>query len=234
MAPVAAGIAILVAGVVPPSRDPRTPPVDWSGDVAIRCSTSDCSETPRFTAASGAVTVAFFALSGFIFLVTQYFQFLKAYSPFATGVRLLPVAAGVGSAVNDATRLLGGTLGVAVIGSVAASLYAGRLGSTLPAGLPAAVREAATGSVGGAIVAAQRAAAGGLGAAADQLRIAAIQAFEHSFAAGCLVALGVAAAGALVAWFALLPARPRRAIPAAGSTLPAAHSRPLSRLRAAG
>src|SRR6266496_2754444 len=279
MAPVAAGIAILVAGVVPPSRDPRTPPVDWSGDVAIRCSTSDCSETPRFTAASGAVTVAFFALSGFIFLVTQYFQFLKAYSPFATGVRLLPVAAsvaisslvgtrlavrvgqaggdhrdgpdqragdeghhgvvskeqaGVGSAVNDATRLLGGTLGVAVIGSVAASLYAGRLGSTLPAGLPAAVREAATGSVGGPIVAAQRAAAGGLGAAADQLRIAAIQAFEHSFAAGCLVALGVAAAGALVAWFALLPARPRRAIPAAGSTLPAAHSRPLSRLRAAG
>src|SRR6266545_3544546 len=95
MAPVAAGIAILVAGVVPPSRDPRTPPVDWSGDVAIRCSTSDCSETPRFTAASGAVTVAFFALSGFIFLVTQYFQFLKAYSPLGTGVRLLPVATSV-------------------------------------------------------------------------------------------------------------------------------------------
>ena len=35
--------------------------------------------------------------------------------------------AGVGSAVNDATRLLGGTLGVAVIGSVYASLYASRL-----------------------------------------------------------------------------------------------------------
>ena len=31
--------------------------------------------------------------------------------------------AGAGSAVNDATRLFGGTLGVAVIGSVAASLY---------------------------------------------------------------------------------------------------------------
>ncbi len=105
MAPVAAGIAILVAGVVPPSRDPRTPPVDWSGDVAIRCSTSDCSETPRFTAASGAVTVAFFALSGFIFLVTQYFQFLKAYSPFATGVRLLPVAASVAISSLVGTRL---------------------------------------------------------------------------------------------------------------------------------
>ena len=35
--------------------------------------------------------------------------------------------AGVGSAVNDSTRLLGGTLGVAVIGSVYASLYGSRL-----------------------------------------------------------------------------------------------------------
>ena len=60
---------------------------------------------PRFTAASGAVTVAFFALSGFIFLVTQYFQFLKAYSPFATGVRLLPVAASVAISSLVGTRL---------------------------------------------------------------------------------------------------------------------------------
>jgi MFS family permease len=35
----------------------------------------------RFSAASAAVTVAFFALFGFIFLVTQYFQFLKGYGP---------------------------------------------------------------------------------------------------------------------------------------------------------
>ena len=34
-----------------------------------------------------------------------------------------PEQAGVGSAVNDATRLVGGTLGVAVLGSVYASLY---------------------------------------------------------------------------------------------------------------
>jgi hypothetical protein len=40
--------------------------------------------------------------------------------------------AGVGSAVNDATRLLGGTLGVAVIGSVYASLCATRLTGSLP------------------------------------------------------------------------------------------------------
>ena len=35
--------------------------------------------------------------------------------------------AGVGSAVNDTTRELGGTLGVAIVGSVFASVYSGRL-----------------------------------------------------------------------------------------------------------
>ena len=39
-----------------------------------------------------SVTISFFALFGFIFLVTQYFQFVKGYGPLSTGVRLLPVA----------------------------------------------------------------------------------------------------------------------------------------------
>src|SRR5205807_2403967 len=59
----------------------------------------------RFTAASGAVTVAFFALSGFIFLITQYFQFLKGYGPLATGVRLLPVATSVAITSIVGTKL---------------------------------------------------------------------------------------------------------------------------------
>src|SRR4029077_1952236 len=50
--------------------------------------------------------------------------------------------AGVGSAVNDATRLLGGTLGVAVIGSVYASLYGSRLSALLPAHTPARLARA--------------------------------------------------------------------------------------------
>jgi EmrB/QacA subfamily drug resistance transporter len=338
MAPVAAGIAALVLTVVPPSRDPTTPPVDWvglllsavgmgvlvfaiieapdagwgsartiaslaasvvvlAGFVVVERRRADpmvdigLFRNPRFTAASGAVTVAFFALSGFIFLVTQYFQFLKAYSPLATGVRLLPVAtavavasllgtrlavrvgnrqvvtsglvllcaafgwiattsaatsyleivaqmlvlgtgmgltsapateaimgvvpkekAGVGSAVNDATRLLGGTLGVAVIGSVAASVYAARLGAALPAGLPNGVPEAAKGSVGGAIVASHQLPGAGLRPVADQLRVAAVHAFERSFSVGCLVAAAVAAAGAALAWV-VLPARPATAAP---------------------
>src|SRR5262249_28652614 len=45
--------------------------------------------------------------------------------------------AGVGSAVNDATRLFGAALGVAVTGSVAASLYSSRLDQTLPPRPPA-------------------------------------------------------------------------------------------------
>ena len=46
----------------------------------------------RFSAASGAVTVTFFALFGFIFLVTQYFQFVRGYGALSTGARILPVA----------------------------------------------------------------------------------------------------------------------------------------------
>jgi MFS family permease len=40
---------------------------------------------PRFSAASGAVTVSFFTLFGFIFLITQYFQFVRGYDPLSAG-----------------------------------------------------------------------------------------------------------------------------------------------------
>ena len=44
------------------------------------------------------MTVAFFSLFGFIFLMTQYFQFIKGYGPLSAGVHLLPVATSVGVA----------------------------------------------------------------------------------------------------------------------------------------
>ena len=251
---------------------------------------------PRFTAASASVAISFFALSGFIFLVTQYFQFLKGYGPLSTGVRLLPVAstvaissilgarvavrvgtklvvasglflmaafyvwvttaaattgygtiaaqmvvlgtgmgltsapateaimgvvpkakAGVGSAVNDATRLLGGTLGVAVIGSVYASLYASRLTSTLPKVVPAAVEHAAHGSVGAALTAAGKLAHGGHPALAAAIHNAASSAFFHGFHAANYVSAGVAAAGALMA-LTLLPAQPTASTDEASET----------------
>ena len=115
--------------------------------------------------------------------------------------------AGVGSAVNDATRLLGGTLGVAVIGSIYASLYASRLTSALPAGFPSTARrrrttpwvprsESRTGC--------DHAGNPSLGSAVHD---AASSAFLQGFHAGDMVAAGVAAVGALMA-LRLLPAHP--------------------------
>jgi EmrB/QacA subfamily drug resistance transporter len=115
---------------------------------------------------------------------------------------------GIASAVNGSTRLFGGTLGVAVIGSVAASLYTSRLAATLPAGLPAPAIAAARGSVGGAAVAAQHLSQAGLAGQARALEHVAVLAFLRSFSGSCLAAAAVAAVGALlVALF--LPARPR-------------------------
>ena len=63
---------------------------------------------------------------------------------------LPPSRAGVGSAVNDATRELGGTLGVAVVGSIFSSVYAARLGDGAWAQLPGDVLAQAQDSVGAA------------------------------------------------------------------------------------
>ena len=191
---------------------------------------------PAFSAASGSVTIAFFALFGFIFLITQYFQFIRGYGTLSTGVRILPVAlsiavgsvagaslairigtrvivacglilfglvfawiavspvnepylqiaaqmvimgtglgltstpatesilsvlpparAGVGSAVNDATREAGGALGVAVIGSVFSSAYLSRLTASPVHELPAPAFAAARNSVAAALVIARQA-----------------------------------------------------------------------------
>jgi EmrB/QacA subfamily drug resistance transporter len=241
----------------------------------------------RFSAASGAVTVSFFTLFGFIFLMTQYFQFIRGYGPLSTGVHLLPVAlsvgagsvagtqlavragtklvvtaglvamagfyvwvaastsattnygiisvqmvvyglgmgltsapatesimgavslrqAGVGSAVNDSTRLLGGTLGVAVIGSIYASLYGARLTAQLPAGLPGRISAIAHQSVGAAFAVAARATAAGHAAAGQAIHAAATNAFLRGLTVGCLVAGLVAAAGAVLAVI-FLPAQP--------------------------
>ena len=271
----AAGLAVLGL-LVAAERATASPMIDMS-----------LFRNPRFTAASASVAIAFFALLGFIFLMTQYFQVVRGYSPLTTGVRLLPVAASVGvasvagtrlavrignkiivggglllfcaalawiaavsqntsygviaaqmvvlgtgmgltqapatesimgavprrkagiaSAVNGSTRLFGGTLGVAVIGSVAASLYTSRLTALLPPGIPARALAAARGSVGGAAIAAQHLSRAGLAGPAHALDNAATLAFLHSLTGACLVAAGVAAVGVLVVAL-FLPARPR-------------------------
>jgi EmrB/QacA subfamily drug resistance transporter len=240
----------------------------------------------RFSAASVALTITFFALMGFIFLVVLYMQFLKGYGPLSTGLRILPVAttvgitsvlgtslavrigtklvvagglvslavglawvssvsastsyvtivgqmvllgagigltsapatesimgavsdakAGIGSAINDATRILGATLGVAVIGSIFASLYASELDDSLSTRVPDAAAAAAHESVGAAFAAAAQLDAAGQTSLALALRDAASTAFFAGFGAACLVAAAVAATGAiLAAW--LIPAQP--------------------------
>ena len=242
----------------------------------------------RFTAASAAVTCAYFALFGFVFLITQYFQLVHSYRPLETGLRMLPVAtsiavgsilgmllavrlgnklvvtaglllftsafiwistlsastsyleiagqmiplglglglaaapateaimgavplnkAGIGSAMNDATREVGGTLGVAVIGSVYASLYASTLADSaaaqqLPPGLRSVVEE----SIGAAATVAEQVGAAGDVASAQAISQAANAAFLDGLAAGSYIAAAVTAIGAIVALL-FLPARPK-------------------------
>jgi hypothetical protein len=122
--------------------------------------------------------------------------------------------AGVGSAINDATRILGATLGVAVIGSLYASLYASRISNGLGVDLPGGAADAADRSVGGALGAADQLAAAGHGDLAAALRESAAAAFFHGFETACLVAAAVAIAGAVMA-IALLPAQPPRPAPEA-------------------
>ena len=49
-------------------------------------------KNPRFTAASGAITLTFFTLFGVLFLLTQYLQSVLGYSPLKAGAVLIPQA----------------------------------------------------------------------------------------------------------------------------------------------
>ena len=55
--------------------------------------------------------------------------------------------AGVGSALNDVTRNVGGALGIGILGSVFNSIYSSDVAGAV-AGLPAAAADAARNSIG--------------------------------------------------------------------------------------
>ena len=90
----------------------------------------------RFSAASGSVTVAFFTLFGFIFLMTQYFQFVRGYGPLSTGVHLLPVALSVGAGSVAGTQLAvrAGTKLIVTIGLIAMAAFYGWVAAVVTAG----------------------------------------------------------------------------------------------------
>jgi len=109
---------------------------------------------------------------------------------------------GVGSAINDATRLVGGTLGVAVIGSVYASLY--RRGLNVGR-FPEQARAAAQASYG-----ASRTVAAQLPPPLGRSLLAqADSGFLNGLHAGCGAAALACALGAVVV-LAFLPAQPNR------------------------
>ena len=117
---------------------------------------------------------------------------------------LSPDKAGIGSAVNDTTRELGGTLGVAVIGSVFSSIYASSLeGGRVFSALPVAAQDATADSVGAASFVARE-----LGANAPAYLAEVSDAFLSGLSVACLVAAGVVAAGSIFA-LRYLPAKAR-------------------------
>jgi EmrB/QacA subfamily drug resistance transporter len=117
---------------------------------------------------------------------------------------LPPAKAGVGSAVNDTTREIGGTLGVAIVGSVFSSLYGPRIADALrDLGAPPVAVDAARESVVAAAAVAERAPE----AVRPTILEAASDAFLHGMAAGCRVAALVTFIGGVVALLAL-PSRP--------------------------
>src|SRR3954469_13179028 len=237
---------------------------------------------PRFSASSAAISLAFFALFGVIFFLTQYLQEVRGYSALAAALRTLPVAAGlvvggpfsaklterlgirivvplgltlvsgalylltladatsgygliagtlvllgfgmasalapatdaimgslpaakmsVGSAINDTTRVAGGALGVAVLGSILASGYRADMDSAVAA-LPPQARDIAQDSLAGGVAVAQRLGDGRLAATAQDALLSGMH------AAGP-VAAAVALTGALVAAI-FLPSRERAAV----------------------
>jgi EmrB/QacA subfamily drug resistance transporter len=109
--------------------------------------------------------------------------------------------AGIGSAMNDVNRQVGGALGVAIIGSIMNSVYRSRVASAT-AKLPAGARHAARDSIGSAHAVAQHLPA----AAARHLDNAAAGAFTHALGIGFLSA-AIAAGAAAPLVIRLLPGR---------------------------
>lgn len=239
---------------------------------------------PRFSGGALSISVAFFCLFGFIFLITQYFQFVKGYSTLSAGVHTLPFAIvaaavtpiaavvalrvgsrlvvtaglllmaggllvaafnsradtsyfgpiivamvllafglscitaptaeavmgsvaddqrGAAAGVNNTTRELGGTLGVAVFGSLFASSYGPRIISAFrPLPIPAGSKAEAHQSMAAALAVVARAPH----AIQPTLQDVAFTAFNSGLKLACIAGAGVAVLGALGA-FRLLPGR---------------------------
>ncbi|MGH3380103.1 MAG: MFS transporter [Actinoallomurus sp.] len=122
---------------------------------------------------------------------------------------------GVGGAVNDTSLELGGSLGIAILGSILAGTYTSGLTSAVGDRLPAPARDAAGESVGGALAVAQKITATAGPERARLLVGAADHAFTHAVAHTSLVGGVILGVGTVIVAL-LLPSR--RTVRAAQTT----------------
>ena len=115
---------------------------------------------------------------------------------------LPPDQFGVGSAVNDTTREIGGALGVAILGSLFAASYAQALHPQI-ASLPADVAKVITDSLAGALAVAAQIG----GVAGQQLMLAAQTAFVQAMAWTSVIGAVIAGMGVVIA-IVWMPDRP--------------------------
>ena len=111
--------------------------------------------------------------------------------------------AGIGSAINDVGGEVGGTLGVAIRGSVFASLYGLKFGELISDfGIPKEAIAIAKQSAGAGFTVAEMAPTP---EAANAVRNVVSEAFMHGFHAASFTGPGVALVGSTCAWKFLLP-----------------------------
>ena len=98
-----------------------------------------------------------------------------------------PERAGAAAALSETSSEFGGALGIAVLGSVAAAVYRGRMHDAVPAGLAAEATEAARGTVGGAFAMARQLPVEMGNTLVDAARDAFVQGLQVSAAISALV-----------------------------------------------
>jgi EmrB/QacA subfamily drug resistance transporter len=166
----------------------------------------------RVMAAGLAIIAAGFAMLSFLTPGTSYLWLAAAFAVLGAGMSVtaapatgeimsaVPLSkAGVGSAVNDTTRELGGALGIAILGSIANAAYRGSVHLS-GVGLPPNLRAQGEESIGAAAAIARSVPRGG----AVSARAAA--AFTDAFNVASAVSLGIV----LIFAVALVVLSPRR------------------------
>ena len=200
--PLEAGLALLPLPIVFVAVSPR------SAVFAARFGAARVMATGLVVIAGG------FLILSFVTPGTSYFALAVAFAVLGAGMGMtaapatgeimsaVPLSkAGVGSAMNDTTRELGGALGIAILGSIATSAYRSAI-DVAGLGLEAGPRHLAEESIGTAALVAGQVPAG------DAVRAQAASAFTDAFVLTSVVSVGIVLAAAVAVFFFSRPSRP--------------------------